>query len=62
VKRRVLRLLCAGLLAAALPGGTGIAAPSPSPPGAPGTVSAADFLELGMPLSARTRLRALPAN
>ncbi|HEY5764772.1 MAG TPA: tetratricopeptide repeat protein, partial [Candidatus Deferrimicrobiaceae bacterium] len=62
MKRRVLRLLCAALLAAALPGGTGIAAPSPSPPGAPGTVSVADFLELGMPLSARTRFRALPAN
>jgi len=61
LKRWFRHLLCACLLAAALPGGTGIASAPPSPSEAPGPVSVADFLELGMPLSARSLFRTLPA-
>lgn len=57
----VRRRFRAVLLAAVLAGGTGFAGASPPPPGAPGTARVAEFLELGMPLSARSLFRALSA-
>ncbi|GAB4363485.1 MAG: hypothetical protein Kow00128_04280 [Deltaproteobacteria bacterium] len=56
---RILRLVFAGLIFAMLPAGGSAAVVPPSPESREGTV--ARFLDHGMPLSARSRFRTLPA-